>query len=62
MKRSHHMKKKGGYVWPEKGKPWWVAGPGFMLIFDYRGPWYASKFVVIVLVAVVWAILKAIFS
>ena len=62
MKRSHHMKRKGGYVWPENGKPWWVAGTDFMLIFDSQGRGFASKFVVIVLVALVWAILAAIFS
>ncbi len=57
-----HMKRKGGYIRPESAKPWWVAGPGFMLIFDYSGHWFASKLVVVVLVVLVLAILKAIFS
>ena len=59
---GRHMKRKGGYVWPENGKPWWVAGTDFMLIFDSQGRGFASKFVVVVLVALVWAILAAIFS
>ncbi len=56
------MKRKGGYIWPESAKPWWVAGPGFMLIFDYSGHWFGSKLVMVVLVVLVLAILKAIFS
>ncbi len=42
--------------------PWWAAGPGFMLIFDYSTPWYASKFMIAVFVVLVLAIGKAIFS
>ena len=55
------MKRKGGHIRPESVKPWWVAGPGCMLTIDYLGHWSGSKFVVIVLVVVVWAILQAIF-
>ncbi len=56
------MKRKGGYTQPESAKPWWAAGPDVMLIFNDSTPWFASKFVVVVLVVLVLAILKAIFS
>ncbi len=59
---GRHMKRKGGYTQPESAKPWWAAGPGLMLIFDYKTPWYASKFAVMVIVVLVLAILRAIFS
>ncbi len=59
---GRHMKRKGGYTQPESAVPWWAAGPGFMLTFDYSTPWYASKFTIVVFVVLVLAILKAIFS
>jgi hypothetical protein len=55
MKKSRHMKRKGGYVWPENGKPWWAA-LNFGLIFG-RG--FASKLSVVVILALFWAILRA---
>jgi len=61
-KRSRHMKRRGGYVWPESGKPWWVTGADFGKIFDSQARGFASKFLVVVLLALVWAILIAIFS
>ena len=59
---GRHIKREGGYIRSESAKPWWVAGPGFMLVFDYLGHWSASKLVVVVIVALAWTILKAIFS
>ncbi len=56
------MKRKDGYTQPESAKPWWALGPGFMLTLDYSTPWFASKFMVIVIVVLVLAILKAIFT
>ena len=59
---GRHMKRKDGYTQPESAKPWWALGPGFMLTLDYSTPWFASKFMVIVIVVLVLAILKAIFT
>ena len=58
---GRHMKRKGGYVWPENGKPWWAAAD-FGLIFESQGRGFASKFLVVVLVVLVLAVLKTIFS
>ena len=59
---GRHIKRRGGYVQPESIVPWWVAGPGCMLTFDYLGHWVGSKLLVVVIVALGWAILKAVFS
>ena len=59
---GRHMKRKGGYIRPESAKPWWAAGPDVMLIFNDSTPWYASKFAVMVIVVLVLAVLKAIFT
>ena len=56
------MKRKDGYNRPESAKPWWVAGPGAMLVYDYSGHWFGSKVVMVVILVLVLAILRAMFS
>ncbi len=59
---GRHMKRKGGYIRPESEKLWWLAGPGAMLSLDYLGHWFGSKVVMVVILVLVLAILKAIFT
>ena len=59
---GRHMQRKGDYNRPESAKPWWVAGPGAMLVFDYSGHWFGSKVVMVVVLVLLLAILKAVFS
>jgi hypothetical protein len=56
------MKRNRGFIWPESDRLWWVAGPGAMLTLDYLGHWFGSKVVMVVLLVLVLAILKAIFT
>ncbi len=58
---SRHMKRKDGNIPPESAKPWWVAGPGAMLVYDYLGHWFGSKVVMVVILVLLLAILRAIF-
>jgi len=62
MDGRHMKRKKDGYTQPESAVPWWVAGPGAMLTLDYLDHWFGSKVVMVVLLVLVLAILKAIFT